>query len=127
MKKVIRLTESDLVKIVNKVIEEQKITDKGPVIKKDDNFEISDYNTIKKIDPQNNFKFKPGTTGKYLGGDKIQIGVSTFSILTPTGETIQIVPTFFQYSPNKTTKFKFSTEPLDRKYGVTSIRLIKDF
>jgi hypothetical protein len=32
MKKVIRLTESDLVKIVNKVIEEQKITDKGPVI-----------------------------------------------------------------------------------------------
>jgi hypothetical protein len=56
MKKVIRLTESDLVKIVNKVIEEQKITDKGPVIKKDDNFEISDYNTIKKIDPQNKFR-----------------------------------------------------------------------
>jgi hypothetical protein len=126
MKKVIRLTESDLVKIVNKVIEEQKITDKGPVIKQGENFEISD-DTIKKIESQNNFKFKPGTTGKYLGGDKIQIGVSTFSILTPTGETIQIVPTFFQYRPNKTTKFKFSTEPLDRKYGVTSIRLIKDF
>jgi hypothetical protein len=51
MKKVIRLTESDLVKIVNKVIEEQKITDKGPVIKQGENFEISD-DTIKKIESQ---------------------------------------------------------------------------
>ena len=42
MKKVIRLTESDLVKIVNKVIEEQKITDKGPVIPKNTKFKIDD-------------------------------------------------------------------------------------
>jgi len=42
MKKVIRLTESDLVKIVNKVIEEQKITDKGPVITKGQEFKMND-------------------------------------------------------------------------------------
>jgi hypothetical protein len=42
MKKVIRLTESDLVKIVNKVIEEQKITDKGPVIPQNAKITIDD-------------------------------------------------------------------------------------
>jgi hypothetical protein len=126
MKKVIRLTESDLVKIVNKVIEEQKITDKGPVIKQGENFEISD-DTIKKIESQNNFKFKPGTTGKYLGNNKIQIGIHTFPITTETGYRVQIFPVSVQYNPNKKLKLKFSTEPLDRKYGVTSFRLIKDF
>ena len=126
MKKVIRLTESDLVKIVNKVIEEQKITDKGPVITKGQEFEI-DGEVLKEIDPQDKFKFKPGTTGQYLGNDKIQIGGSIFPITTETGYTIQIAPVSVQYSPNKTLKLKFSTEPLDREYGVTSFRLIKDF
>ncbi len=119
MKKVIRLTESDLVKIVNKVIEEQKITDKGPVIKQGQEFKIND-------DVLTTFKFKPGTTGKYLGNGKIQIGGSIFPIITETGYTTLIAPFFVQYSPNKTLKLKFSAEPFGGEYGVTSFRLIKD-
>ncbi len=125
MKKVIRLTESDLVKIVNKVIEEQKITDKGPVITKNQEFEIDDK-VLKEIDPENKFKFKPGTTGKYLGNDKIQIGIHTFPITTETGYRVQIFPVSVQYNPNKKLKLKFSAEPFGGKYGVTSFRLIKD-
>jgi hypothetical protein len=123
MKKVIRLTESDLVKIVNKVIEEQKITDKGPVIGQE--FNINN-DVLKEIDPQNKFKFKPGTKGKYLGNNKIQIGIHTFPITTETGYRVQIFPVSVQYNPNETLKLKFSTEPFGGKYGITSFRLIKD-
>jgi len=123
MKKVIRLTESDLVKIVNKVIEEQKITDKGPVIGQE--FNINN-DVLKEIDPENKFKFKPGTTGKYLGNNKIQIGIHTFPITTETGYRVQIFPVSVQYNPNEKLKLKFSTEPFGGKYGITSFRLIKD-
>jgi hypothetical protein len=126
MKKVIKLTESDLVKIVKRVIEEQ-ITDKGPIPAE-----------VKKINI-------PGDTLNYLNNkfslnlkqeenredlmfklNKLPIKIKTFMIPTESGHSTRIYPVSFEKELNNSTKFRFSFEPFDKKYGIYSLRLIKD-
>jgi hypothetical protein len=126
MKKVIRLTESDLVKIVNKVIEEQKITDKGPVIPKNTKFKIDDnvVRDFKKFNVNFNKEETPETFLQKL--NKSNVGVNVFH-LNMEGWTFPIAPFYVQFKPNNKLKLRFSTEPLGGDKGVTMVRLTKAF
>ena len=100
MKKVIRLTESDLVKIVKRVISEQ--TDKGPVIPK----KYSGYNIEV---PKNDFGIKPGVTDQktFLDGFSFR----AFHI-NAEGWQFPIYPTAYEFQKGNM-KYKLSFEPLD--------------
>jgi hypothetical protein len=127
MKKVIRLTESDLVKIVKRVIEEQ-ITDKGTIpseIKKihitgdtlsylNDNFKVN----LKQQENSDTFMDK-------LNNSPIKI--KTFMIPTESGYSVRIIPVSFEKKLTNSTTFKFSFEPFDKENGIYSLRLIKNF
>lgn len=120
MKKIVRLTESDLVKIVKRVIEEQ-ITDKGPVLK-NDKISISDdirkkFGTIRfnEIETPETFFYKL---------NKSNIGVNTFHIESE-GYKFPIEPVFANV-PFKSGNLRFSFEPFDKKNGKYMIRLVKN-
>jgi len=127
MKKVIRLTESDLVKIVKRVIEEQ-ITDKGTIpseIKKihitgdtlsylNDNFKVN----LKQQENSDTFMDK-------LNNSPIKI--KTFMIPTESGYSVRIFPVSLEKKLTNSTTFKFSFEPFDKEHGIYSLRLIKNF
>jgi len=119
MKKVIRLTESDLVKIVNKVIEEQKITDKGPIAKKIEvpsefgkslginfNTEETEKSFIDKI---NDFNSRAGMSGFYIQSD---------------GWKFPIFPVYANL-PTKAGNFRVSFEPLNQENGKYLLRWTK--
>ena len=129
MKKVIKLTESDLVKIVKRVIEEQ-ITDKGPIPDEVKKIRISD-DTLR--DLKSNFKLdlkqeekREDFMSKLNKLNKLPIKIKTFMIPTESGNSARIYPVSFEKELNNSTKFKFSFEPFDKKYGIYSLRLIKD-
>ena len=126
MKKVIKLTESDLVKIVKRVIEEQ-ITDKGPIPAEVKKIRISD-DTLR--DLKSNFKLDLKQEEKkedFMSKlNKSSIKIKTFMIPTESGYSARIYPVSFEKELNNSTKFKFSFEPFDKKYGIYSLRLIKD-
>lgn len=122
MKKVIKLTESDLVKIVKRVIEEQ-ITDKGPIVKKNDRIAVGDeirkkFNTIKFDETET-----PETFFDKL--NKSNVGVNAFYIESE-GYKFPIEPVFVNV-PFKSGKLRFSFEPFNRENGKYMIRFSKTF
>jgi hypothetical protein len=121
MKKVIRLTESDLVKIVNKVIEEQKITDKGPIINKDTIIKIDDNDLIKKY----NFN-KEEKAEDFLSKLKNSpVGINAFHIESE-GWRFPIEPVYLN-TKLKDVKLRLSFEPFNRQNGKYMFRLTKSF
>jgi hypothetical protein len=115
IKKVIKLTESDLVKIVKRVIEEQ-ITDKGQIVPK----------TIKI--PDNNpkgFPFKAGTevkTDDFISIlKKSPVGVNAFHIKSD-GWEFPIYPVYGNIG-----NFRVSFEPFDKVNGKYMLRWTKSF
>ncbi len=127
MKKVIRLTESDLVNIVKRVIEEQ-ITDKGPIPAEIKKIHISGdaRNYL-----NNNFKvnLKQEEESKTFM-DKLNdspIKIKTFMIPTESGYSARIFPVSMEKKLTDSTTFKFSFEPFDKEHGIYSLRLIKNF
>ena len=100
MKKVIRLTESDLVRIVNRVISEQ--TNKGPVIPK----KYSGYSIEV---PKNNLGIEPGITDQKTFLD----GFSLRALhINAEGWTFPIAPVAYELQKGNT-KYKLSFEPVD--------------
>jgi len=100
MKKIVRLTESDLVKIVKRVISEQ--TDKGPVIPK----KYSGYSIEV---PKNNLGIKTGVTDQktFLNG----FSVNALHI-NAEGWKFPIYPASYEFQKGNT-KYKLSFEPVD--------------
>jgi len=100
MKKVVRLTESDLVKIVKRVISEQ--TDKGPVIPKK-------YSGYRIEVPKNNLGIEPGITDQKTFLD----GFSLRALhINAEGWTFPIAPVAYELQKGNT-KYKLSFEPVD--------------
>ena len=129
MKKVIKLTESDLVKIVKRVIEEQ-ITDKGPIPAEVKKINIPG-DTLNYLNNQFRLNLKKEEESKTFM-DKLNklnnspIKIKTFMIPTESGYSARIYPVSFEKELNNSTKFRFSFEPFDKEYGIYSLRLIKD-
>ena len=122
MKKVVKLTESDLVKIVKRVIEEQ-ITDKGPIVKKTDSFMIGNdvrkkFNTIKFNETET-----PETFFDKL--NKSKVGINAFHIESE-GYKFPIEPVFVN-TPFKSGNLRFSFEPFNKANGKYMIRFAKNF
>ena len=126
MKKVIKLTESDLVKIVKRVIEEQ-ITDKGPIPAEVKKINIPG-DTLNYLNNQFRLNLKKEEESKTFM-DKLNnspIKIKTFMIPTESGNSARIYPVSFEKELNNSTKFRFSFEPFDKEYGIYSLRLIKN-
>ena len=129
MGKIIRLTESDLVNIVKRVIEEQ-ITDKGPIPTEIKKIRISDdaRNYL-----NNNFKVnlkqeeESKTFMDELNNSPIKIKIKTFMIPTESGYSVRIFPVSLEKKLTDSTTFRFSFEPFDKEHGIYSLRLIKNF
>ena len=126
MKKVIKLTESDLVKIVKRVIEEQ-ITDKGPIPAEVKKIRISD-DTLRDLKSNFDLDLKQEEKREDFMSklNNSPIKIKTFMIPTESGYSARIYPVSFEKELNNSTKFRFSFEPFDKKYGIYSLRLIKD-
>jgi hypothetical protein len=123
MSKIIKLTESDLVKIVKRVIEEQ--TDRGPVIPK---------NSILKVDEDviNHFrKFKVDfkkeeTPEDFLGKlNKSNVGINAFHI-SAEGWKFPIQPVFVNI-PLENSNVRLSFEPFNQERGIYMFRVTKSF
>jgi hypothetical protein len=127
MKKVIKLTESDLVKIVKRVIEEQ-ITDKGTIPSEIKKIHITG-DTLSYL----NDKFKVNLKQQENSDtfmDKLNnspIKIKTFMIPTESGYSVRIFPVSLEKKLTNSTTFKFSFEPFDKEHGIYSLRLIKNF
>ena len=118
MKKVIKLTESDLVKIVKRVIEEQ-ITDKGPIPAEVEKINIpDDFKTQFKVDFS-----KEETPKSFI--EKIKkspVGMAGFHIETE-GWKFPIYPVYAQLNDN----FRVSFEPLNKERGLYLLKWKKSF
>ena len=127
MKKVVRLTESDLVRIVKRVIEEQ-ITDKGPIPTEIKKIHITG-NTLSYLNDKFKVNLKQEEESKTFM-DKLNnspIKFKTFMIPTESGYSVRIIPVSFEKKLTNSTTFKFSFEPFDKENGIYSLRLIKNF
>jgi len=126
MKKVIRLTESDLVKIVNKVIEEQKITDNKPVIPQNAKITIDDEALKQLNGNQSKINFKkyeaPKTFLDKLNASKIAF--NAFHIPSE-GYNIAVLKTVVNLPIGDDTNIALSCEPFNKEYGVTMCRVTK--
>ena len=126
MKKVIKLTESDLVKIVKRVIEEQ-ITDKGPILPKDISKIEIDGDVLQQLNSNFKVDFKKEESPKNFI-DKLNnsnIGLSSFYI-NSDGYRFPVQPVFVKL-PIKSGYLKFSFEPFDQENGKYMFRLVRDF
>lgn len=115
MRNVIKLTESDLVKIIKRVIEEQ--TDKGPI-----NTKISTIQIPDDFKTQLNVDFTKEETPKSFI-DKINnspIGMRGFRI-SSEGWDFPIYPVYAQLNKN----IKVSFEPLNKERGLYMLRWTK--
>ena len=120
MKKVIKLTESDLVKIVKRVIEEQ-ITDKGPINKISTIQIPDDFKTKLKV----NFG-KEETPKSFI--DKIKnspVGMAGFHIETE-GWKFPIQPVFVNI-PLENSNVRLSFEPFNKERGIYMFRVTRSF
>ena len=127
MKKVIKLTESDLVKIVKRVIEEQ-LTDKGTIPTEIKKIHITG-NTLSYLNDKFKVNLKQEEESKTFM-DKLNnspIKFKTFMIPTESGYSVRIIPVSFEKKLTNSTTFKFSFEPFDKENGIYSLRLIKNF
>ncbi len=121
MKKVIKLTESDLVRIVKRVISEQ--TKDGPVIPKNAKLEIdsSVINDFKKMGIEFKKSETPDTFLKKLNNSNI--GINAFHIESD-GYKFPIQPVFIKF-PVKDFNVRLSFEPFNKERGVYMVRLVK--
>lgn len=125
MKKVIKLTESDLVKIVKRVISEQ--TDKGQIPVEVKKIRISG-DALNYLNNKFSLNLKQEENREDLMSklNNSPIKIKTFIIPTESGYSARIYPVSFEKELNTSTKIKFSFEPFDKKYGIYSLRLIKN-
>ena len=127
MGKIIRLTESDLVRIVKRVIEEQ-ITDKGPIPAEIKKIHISG-DTLSYLNNKFKVNLKQEEESKTFM-DKLNnspIKIKTFMIPTESGYSVRIIPVSLEKKLTDSTTFRFSFEPFDKEHGIYSLRLIKNF
>ena len=123
MKKIIKLTESDLIKIVKRVIEEQ--TEKGPVIPKNSILNVDDkvINTFKTF--RVDFK-KEETPESFLEKlNKSNVGINAFHI-TSEGWKFPIEPVFVNV-PLENSNIRLSFEPFNKQNGKYMFRVTKSF
>ena len=123
MKKVIKLTESDLVRIVKRVISEQ--TKDGPVIPKNAKLEIdsSVINDFKKMGIEFKKSETPDTFLKKLNNSNI--GINAFHIESD-GYKFPIKPVFVKIPlENNNGYVRLSFEPFNKERGVYMVRLVK--
>ena len=127
MGKIIRLTESDLVRIVKRVIEEQ-ITDEGPIPAEIKKIHISG-DTLSYLNNKFKVNLKQEEESKTFM-DKLNnspIKIKTFMIPTESGYSVRIIPVSLEKKLTDSTTFRFSFEPFDKEHGIYSLRLIKNF
>ena len=123
MKKVIKLTESDLVRIVKRVISEQ--TKNGPVIPKNSKLEIDNsvINDFKKMGIDFKKNETPDTFLKKLNNSNI--GMNAFHIESE-GYKFPIEPVFIKF-PVENGSVRLSFEPLNPANGKYMVRFTKKF
>lgn len=116
MKKVIRLTESDLVRIIKKVISEQ--TKDGPVIPKNSTLKIDDsvIQDAKKMGIEFKKDETPDTFLKKVNNSKI--GINTFHV--KQDYEFPIYPVYANIG-----NFRFSFEPFDKVNGQYRLKWTK--
>jgi len=118
MKKVIRLTELDLVRIVKRVISEQ--TKDGPVIPKNSTLKIDDsvIQDAKKMGIDLLNKETPKTFLEKL--NKSKVGINAFHV--KQDYEFPIYPVYTNIG-----NFRFSFEPLDKVNGQYRLKWTKEF
>ena len=114
MKKIVRLTESDLVRIVKKVISEQ--TKDGPVIPKNIKIDDSVIQDAKKLGIEFKKDETPDTFLKKVNNSKI--GINAFHV--KQDYEFPIYPVYANIGD-----FRFSFEPLDKVNGQYRLRWTK--
>jgi hypothetical protein len=123
MKRVIKLTESDLIKIVKRVISEQ--TENGPVIPKNSVLKVDEdvINHFRKF----NVDFKKEETPEdFLGKlNKSNVGINAFHI-TSEGWKFPIEPVFVNV-PLKKSNMRLSFEPFNKENGKYMFRVTRSF
>jgi hypothetical protein len=121
MKKVIKLTESDLVRIVKRVISEQ--TKDGPVIPKNAKLEIesSVINDFKKMGIEFKKSETPDTFLEKL--NKSNVGINAFHISTE-GWKFPIQPVFVNI-PLENSNVRLSFEPFNKERGIYMFKVTK--
>lgn len=123
MKKVIKLTESDLIKIVKRVIAEQ--TKQGPVIPKNSVLKVDDdvINHFRKF--KVDFK-KEETPEDFLEKlNKSNVGINAFHI-SAEGWKFPIQPVFVNI-PLENSNVRLSFEPFNKERGIYMFRVTKSF
>lgn len=125
MKKIVRLTESDLVKIVKRVISEQ--TDKGPILPKEISKIQIDDNILTQLNKNFKVDFKKEEQPKDFIDklNKSNIGIQSFYI-DSQGYKFPIQPVFVKI-PIESGYLRFSFEPFDQENGKYIFRLVKNF
>jgi len=123
MKKVIKLTESDLIKIVKRVIAEQ--TEQGPVIPKNSILKVDDkvINTFRTFKVDFEREETPETFLEKL--NKSNVGINAFHI-TSEGWKFPIEPVFVNI-PLEKSNVRLSFEPFNRENGKYMFRVTKSF
>jgi hypothetical protein len=123
MKKVIKLTESDLIKLVKRVIKEQ--TEQGPVVPKNSVLKVDEdvINHFRKF----NVDFKKEETPEdFLGKlNKSNVGINAFHI-TSEGWKFPIEPVFVNV-PLKKSNIRLSFEPFNKENGKYMFRVTRSF
>jgi hypothetical protein len=123
MKKVIKLTESDLIKIVKRVIEEQ--TEQGPVIPKNSILKVDDkvINTFRTFKVDFEREETPETFLEKL--NKSNVGINAFHI-SAEGWKFPIQPVFVNI-PLENSNVRLSFEPFNKERGIYMFRVTKSF
>jgi hypothetical protein len=123
MKKVIKLTESDLIKIVKKVIAEQ--TEQGPVIPKNSILKVDDkvINTFRTFKVDFEKEETPETFLEKM--NKSNVGINAFHI-TSEGWKFPIQPVFVNI-PLEKSNVRLSFEPFNKERGIYMFRVTKSF
>ena len=123
MKKVIKLTESDLIKIVKRVIAEQ--TEQGPVIPKNSILKVDDkvINTFRTFKVDFEKEETPETFLEKM--NKSNVGINAFHI-TSEGWKFPIQPVFVNI-PLEKSNVRLSFEPFNKERGIYMFRVTKSF
>jgi len=121
MKKIINLTESDLVRIVKRVISEQ--TKNGPVIPKNSKLKIDNsvINDFKKMGIDFKKEETPETFLEKL--NKSNVGINAFHI-SAEGWKFPIQPVFVSI-PLEKSNVRLSFEPFNKERGIYMFKVTK--
>ncbi len=123
MKKVIKLTESDLIKIVKRVIAEQ--TEQGPVVPKNSVLKVDEdvINHFRKFNVDFEKEETPETFLEKM--NKSNVGINAFHI-TSEGWKFPIQPVFVNI-PLEKSNVRLSFEPFNKERGIYMFRVTKYF